>query len=148
MTDDPLQPTEAAAMEIQLDMSSMQVGGSVLNAIHTSLSALKDQWVAQCPIIKQLDRDLVPAITVGSATDAPPATLTQTMLPGLVTLVLHFMAVAVTADSFVSEKEGTSIFKGISALVVVVEIQVVKFCLHPTQIPLLGRYSLILRHAS
>ena len=40
--------------------------------------------------------------------------MTRMLLPGLVTVTLHFMAMALTADSIVTEKENGLIYRGIA----------------------------------
>ena len=42
------------------------------------------------------------------------ADMTKVMMPGLVTLVLHFMAMAATADAIVSEKESGVFDRGLA----------------------------------
>ena len=90
-------------MTVRLDASNYNVHQVMKYSIWGSLLQVNQEIEASCVLAKEFKASEIQVLF--NSVEDDQNTLTELMQPGLVTIILHFMAVAVTADVLVSEKE-------------------------------------------
>ena len=91
-------------VEVHMDMSNQQVALSLQRWVMQTFSNSTASLLSSCGLPTGLDQD--PIIWKDPVYGESDPSFTEFMAPGIIILIIYFLAVALTGESFISERAG------------------------------------------